>query len=62
MVKIKSLEEAKEKYKRNLLLKPPVPCPKCGRKTQSEWRCQWCKTVWTKEEIKLREELKKMII
>lgn len=59
MVRAKSGEEAVKRWKMGMLTTPFIECPRCGKKTRSVVRCQWCKTVWTGED-KVKAEKRRL--
>lgn len=61
-MRTKPLGATIRKWKIGRLMTPAVECPKCSRKTQSAWRCQWCKSVWTKEEVERVRERRLALI
>ncbi len=57
MVNIPTPEVAAQRWVKGMLKTPPVPCPVCNRKTRSEYACQYCKSIYTSEQIALRREM-----
>ncbi len=45
-------DEVARRWELGVNATPPVPCPRCGRKTKAAWFCQWCKAEWSEGELK----------
>lgn len=43
-------KECSRRWVEGMLRTPPVPCPRCGKETRWENRCQSCKEQWTSGE------------
>jgi tRNA(Ile2) C34 agmatinyltransferase TiaS len=59
--RIPSIEECVRRWVEGMLRTPPIPCPRCVRRTRAEWRCQWCGAIWNDREMRFREELRRII-
>jgi len=62
MTKLPMAEEMSTRWVKGMLETLPISCPICGRKTMSDWRCQWCKSQWNTEQIEqVRKQRKELV-
>ncbi|MEO9277027.1 MAG: hypothetical protein ABI340_04520 [Nitrososphaera sp.] len=54
--------EIAERWVIGMLHSPPIECPVCGKRTRADIQCQWCKKEWTKEQLELRAEQRRLFI
>ena len=62
MKSIPSAEVMAERWVIGMLKTPPVPCPVCHRRTRAELTCQYCKTIYTSDQLSLRDDLRKLFL
>ena len=53
---------AADRWEEGMLATPPVPCPKCQRKTQAKWRCQHCRVEWNSEQLRIRDKERRAVL
>ena len=52
----------KEKHSLGMKVRPFIPCPACGKKTNAKFHCPHCGIRWSSQQIQLREEQRRKIL
>ena len=58
MVNVKPLGLTVKRWKEGMKRTFAVPCPVCNKKSRGYYKCRWCGTDWTVEQIRYREKLR----
>lgn len=62
MNKEKFWENWSKQHRKGTLMSPGVECPLCKKRTRAKYECQWCKTKWSSEQLKIRNKHRAEII